>query len=255
MGESGKNNAIEYEGDHAWIYLPGTYICDVTDANGVSNGARVDIIYTGTAPLVVKDPEDVFVPANANGYYSASLTCEAISNSVDESELIYEWYAVRDLSYEPLGITGKTLYLGEDGTVEGQITRSYSCRVTDPTTGKSDRSKPAHVEVELSWIRAEQTGPNNLEFEFTGGKAPYFIGGYLYTEEVQKGTTVQHKKHYTVRAIKDLNQTVTLDDVGKWHTNNEYYKLKEDKEYYYYMSVSDSIGQKAEIEIPFTVGH
>ena len=240
------------KGDTLYAFSPGWYCCTVTDNNNVSSGIGFQVTYTGSYPVIIKQPHGTYIHYNGE-YASTTLTCEAFNNSKDGNGLIYEWQKKGKYNWETIAY-GKELPLKEDGTVETEISGTYRCVVTDTRFGTKATSNEANVKVELAIIRAEQSDPSSITFEFDGGKAPYTINACLYSvtwigEEGYPDGSYEIDKQYFGAWDEPFNDTIKQYKIENIGTT---IKLKKGKEYYAYFYVEDSLGQKDEVDlIPF----
>ena len=237
---------VTWEGTYLEIKKPGLYTCNVTDANGAEAGWMKQIPYTGTKPKIILEPQDVMIPYST-ALPTTDLVCEAINGSGDDSGLLYAWEKKTETGWEPFD-SGDTLTLIEDETLEGQISGSYRCIVTDQVTGESTTSEEANVSVELVCQWSGQTDGSTVVFEFEGGKAPYRMhySMFIYVPQDNGGSPYRHGYkvgHETVNDPRDL--AFTFENV------NKYTKIKADKDYFFRVTLTDANGQICEEEIPY----
>ena len=272
----------------------GMYQCVVTDASGkeVVTG-QIKVTYAGNQPVILQEPQDVTIRNLDNSYPSADLSIDAISGSGSSGDLSFVWMKKTDGGWSRVG-SGRNLYLREnaDTTVNSQISGIYRCTVYDTRDMSSAESREVTVIRELECTRAERSGPSGMdpdkaewkgkqtcewmEFEFTGGVAPYTVE--VECRKIAANVTLDQAHNYvfdgfyeakagevpsgklTVRQHAGL-VTVSLRDVEIWEERylsigsagaesymTDYWFVSPEADehnfYAYYVTVTDAMGQK-----------
>ena len=181
--------------------VPGNYFCLVIDAEKDSAYSKtMTVTQRGNPPAIVEQPKSFLNgDLNADGsVYGATLACDAVSATGDDSGLRYDWYRLAGIFP-----TSWRLYETNSRVIHPTVPGYYRCMVTDLNTGDPGMlnqqyaySNIAAVSAKLS-VEAVPTG--------NGGHIGAF-GEYRYTI---KGGLPPYKL-----AINLSSKNVTMEDDG-----------------------------------------
>lgn len=247
---------------------PGLYYCRVTDdSNDVACSVDMAVTYSGDAPVIVLQPENVLIPNGKSGGFA--LYCDAVPPTGSSPEdLRYDWYcnAVGSVRWNKCGY-GQILSRSaeaspfSDGPID--ICGLYYCLVTDTRTGKYTASDKALVDLEIKITDGPYSVPydgawteDSLSIAFVGGIPPYEVSLYLKNTY----TTIDpYKDDFSEQDLITREGSVTAEKAGRvaFHApshQDSYYFLGETAYHrrvraQYFFVIKDRYGQTLESEI------
>ena len=163
------------------VYEPGSvYSCTVTDAYGDTAYAWGMRVYYAGGIWILEQPQDVELSVQANGQYSFSMDCKAISVS---DGLNYQWFVCSKEAKKSYPVTIERGPYGgqhyERTGVAKQVGGKYYCKITDPLSGEQVSTRSASVRIPMSLVSIEQNDldENRATFAITvaGGVPPYTV--------------------------------------------------------------------------------
>ncbi len=157
--------------------LPGTYRCYAKDANKAEGWNMAEVVYTGSAPIITRHPQKIFLKYEPNmEQYANELSVEAVAADGRTDCLSYEWEYKADAGWFKSGDKKSVLTAGYNPSIY-----SWRCVVTDTRNGEQTVSREGCISSEVYCTIISVTGDMKTDKKITvryvvrGGTAPYTI--------------------------------------------------------------------------------
>ena len=185
------------------------YICRVIDDRGdQATSGEMHTYYTGAQPVIIQQPENVNLKYVKGDHYAFMLSCTAISGrSLGGEGLVYTW-----IKGNLHGQNTQTLEPQESRIkIRGTLAETqglYRCRVYDPISGATARSRIVTAKIKLVLEKAEQVGTaKRIRLTLSGGKPSYTIR--IYEQHLRRSNRYPKGRYVTVRISRYVRKNIS----------------------------------------------